>query len=142
MIRRPPRSTLFPYTTLFRSHGAWRQGQGQDESRKTDRPPDAIDLHCILLSHVGTHVGPGSQVCWMELPVSTSQRARGLRWREGRIRTLHLIADGRHADSEAVVAGAGLTVVTIPHLKIQIPLSGILHPQITAPMRAAAPPLR
>src|SRR3989454_12213931 len=24
MIRRPPRSTLFPYTTLFRSRGAWR----------------------------------------------------------------------------------------------------------------------
>src|SRR2546426_3515851 len=23
MIRRPPRSTLFPYTTLFRSLGAW-----------------------------------------------------------------------------------------------------------------------
>src|SRR3712207_8398433 len=25
MIRRPPRSTLFPYTTLFRSHG-WVDG--------------------------------------------------------------------------------------------------------------------
>src|SRR3989441_5775205 len=25
MIRRPPRSTLFPYTTLFRSDSAWRQ---------------------------------------------------------------------------------------------------------------------
>src|SRR5258707_8677796 len=24
MIRRPPRSTLFPYTTLFRSSGPWR----------------------------------------------------------------------------------------------------------------------
>src|SRR3712207_7797126 len=24
MIRRPPRSTLFPYTTLFRSADAWR----------------------------------------------------------------------------------------------------------------------
>src|SRR5258708_26820212 len=24
MIRRPPRSTLFPYTTLFRSRGRWR----------------------------------------------------------------------------------------------------------------------
>src|SRR2546429_4670640 len=24
MIRRPPRSTLFPYTTLFRSRGIWR----------------------------------------------------------------------------------------------------------------------
>src|SRR5256884_6492913 len=23
MIRRPPRSTLFPYTTLFRSHCGW-----------------------------------------------------------------------------------------------------------------------
>src|SRR3989442_10856791 len=31
MIRRPPRSTLFPYTTLFRSpHGA---------GRRRDRPP-------------------------------------------------------------------------------------------------------
>src|SRR2546430_10977777 len=32
MIRRPPRSTLFPYTTLFRSLGFWRllrhQGRG------------------------------------------------------------------------------------------------------------------
>src|SRR3712207_8228888 len=25
MIRRPPRSTLFPYTTLFRSKCCWRQ---------------------------------------------------------------------------------------------------------------------
>src|SRR5690349_22547857 len=31
MIRRPPRSTLFPYTTLFRS------GQGQ-EARRHQRP--------------------------------------------------------------------------------------------------------
>src|SRR5256885_5993540 len=28
MIRRPPRSTLFPYTTLFRSHGGERQHRG------------------------------------------------------------------------------------------------------------------
>src|SRR3989442_8267181 len=28
MIRRPPRSTLFPYTTLFRSYGfAWLENQ-------------------------------------------------------------------------------------------------------------------
>src|SRR5438309_8012809 len=31
MIRRPPRSTLFPYTTLFRSHGARGVGVGLDE---------------------------------------------------------------------------------------------------------------
>src|SRR5436190_4646315 len=28
MIRRPPRSTLFPYTTLFRSHPEGRLGGG------------------------------------------------------------------------------------------------------------------
>src|SRR5258706_9273734 len=27
MIRRPPRSTLFPYTTLFRSVGAYRRAR-------------------------------------------------------------------------------------------------------------------
>src|SRR2546429_6435201 len=29
MIRRPPRSTLFPYTTLFRSRSVWRDGNPQ-----------------------------------------------------------------------------------------------------------------
>src|SRR5256885_12165064 len=29
MIRRPPRSTLFPYTTLFRSQHRTRTGEGQ-----------------------------------------------------------------------------------------------------------------
>src|SRR3989442_3330489 len=28
MIRRPPRSTLFPYTTLFRSAGSWAAAAG------------------------------------------------------------------------------------------------------------------
>src|SRR2546430_12078232 len=27
MIRRPPRSTLFPYTTLFRSPDSWRDAE-------------------------------------------------------------------------------------------------------------------
>src|SRR3712207_8206385 len=36
MIRRPPRSTLFPYTTLFRSHvGGDREG-GEEEPRRAD----------------------------------------------------------------------------------------------------------
>src|SRR5690242_20840997 len=36
MIRRPPRSTLFPYTTLFRSvhdHGGGRAARREDERR-------------------------------------------------------------------------------------------------------------
>src|SRR3712207_6922096 len=47
MIRRPPRSTLFPYTTLFRS---------VDDSRRKDalilqdevRGPEIIVLHVVL----------------------------------------------------------------------------------------------
>ncbi len=31
MIRRPPRSTLFPYTTLFRSFPTKMRGYNQDE---------------------------------------------------------------------------------------------------------------
>src|SRR5947208_8979028 len=43
MIRRPPRSTLFPYTTLFRSHRGHRRvgcrGQPADRpGRRVDRP--------------------------------------------------------------------------------------------------------
>src|SRR5690554_7151413 len=41
MIRRPPRSTLFPYTTLFRSRGrgAPRGGDGGPPGRRAE-PPD------------------------------------------------------------------------------------------------------
>src|SRR2546425_9287898 len=43
MIRRPPRSTLFPYTTLFRSRDRPR-GLGLRERRGADRgPADARD---------------------------------------------------------------------------------------------------
>src|SRR2546426_8540014 len=43
MIRRPPRSTLFPYTTLFRSHGEPRDQPGvhrqpRDPGGEPDRP--------------------------------------------------------------------------------------------------------
>src|SRR2546426_2004021 len=35
MIRRPPRSTLFPYTTLFRSHPRFRLPQPHSEKPHT-----------------------------------------------------------------------------------------------------------
>src|SRR5256885_9860626 len=33
MIRRPPRSTLFPYTTLFRSQWHWKGAEPPGEAR-------------------------------------------------------------------------------------------------------------
>src|SRR5262245_64405991 len=42
MLRRPPRSTLFPYTTLFRSWGNERTRPGaRDEPWPADPPPHA-----------------------------------------------------------------------------------------------------
>src|SRR5258708_17974278 len=51
MIRRPPRSTLFPYTTLFRSHGS----------------PDS--LHCTAGS-----IGPGTQRKDVPVPSGRTDR--------------------------------------------------------------------
>src|SRR5256885_17250579 len=45
MIRRPPRSTLFPYTTLFRSHGrigAPRARLDDDVEAAVTGPPEPL----------------------------------------------------------------------------------------------------
>src|SRR5256885_7264811 len=53
MIRRPPRSTLFPYTTLFRSIRA-----GHGTAAETGR---AIgDLHLRILDRLAGGVGDGT----------------------------------------------------------------------------------
>src|SRR5260221_5655016 len=72
MIRRPPSSTLFPYTTLFRSHREAYQLQGPrqlaavglplSEHHRTDldapHAPSAIQLHGDRLRRIlrGRHV--------------------------------------------------------------------------------------
>src|SRR2546427_8811183 len=55
MIRRPPRSTLFPYTTLFRSQrdGARRVSQ---PSRRADQPRQDRDA-----PKPGTEVAPDAE---------------------------------------------------------------------------------
>src|ERR1035438_10812327 len=53
MIRRPPRSTLFPYTTLFRSGGRLRRrrtGAGGHHSRRVDSDRKSTRLNS---SHLG-----------------------------------------------------------------------------------------
>src|SRR6266581_7274401 len=44
MIRRPPRSTLFPYTTLFRSRGRGRR-EGVSGRQRPGRPPARSEEH-------------------------------------------------------------------------------------------------
>src|SRR2546430_7571656 len=50
MIRRPPRSTLFPYTTLFRSR--WGRGESREwllatAAALSTRPPSPLPLPAI-----------------------------------------------------------------------------------------------
>src|SRR3712207_8257931 len=44
MIRRPPRSTLFPYTTLFRSEPQDAEGEDVDHDREPHGRLDADDV--------------------------------------------------------------------------------------------------
>src|SRR6266481_3340587 len=68
MIRRPPRSTLFPYTTLFRSIArAVRAEQRDDlprahlEADAVERAARAIDLHDVTADDGGAHRATGSR---------------------------------------------------------------------------------
>src|SRR3712207_7273959 len=65
MIRRPPRSTLFPYTTLFRSRPLprpllpLRQGaEGCALLRGAHGAHHVVGLEGYLRSRVGQHVAP------------------------------------------------------------------------------------
>src|SRR3712207_7029160 len=55
MIRRPPRSTLFPYTTLFRSGAAARWGLASDDwdllLRRYRLPEPRMALASAVLLH-------------------------------------------------------------------------------------------
>src|SRR3712207_3651418 len=49
MIRRPPRSTLFPYTTLFRSDRQGDEGQQGIDERRSSRRQDISLCHGVPL---------------------------------------------------------------------------------------------
>src|SRR5690348_17577299 len=58
MLRRPPRSTLFPYTTLFRSLGSW--------------------IALLVVGHETWHGGDQDSVSrWLELEGSYFDQAQG-----------------------------------------------------------------
>src|SRR3989442_11441202 len=62
MIRRPPRSTLFPYTTLFRSHAASsiRVGNGLDAGVQMG-PVISKESKQRIESLISTGVGEGAK---------------------------------------------------------------------------------
>src|SRR2546426_6713153 len=70
MIRRPPRSTLFPYTTLFRSHNPYGARR---------RPRDGLDGHSnaecgVRNAECKWKVGPRVTVNWSPTDVTPHQQ--------------------------------------------------------------------
>src|SRR3989442_10917878 len=47
MIRRPPRSTLFPYTTLFRSHGTQQPERAVAEPETAQPVAGGVIRHAV-----------------------------------------------------------------------------------------------
>src|SRR2546426_7696592 len=60
MIRRPPRSTLFPYTTLFRSHAGGRLVEQQDLRVARDQHGDLEPLLLAVCQGTGRPHRPGA----------------------------------------------------------------------------------
>src|SRR2546426_12765708 len=68
MIRRPPRSTLFPYTTLFRSPSASRAQTPQDPWEALNRLHAGQKIEVVeksLKKHVGTFMAVSAEAIQM-----------------------------------------------------------------------------
>src|SRR3989454_7550895 len=68
MIRRPPRSTLFPYTTLFRSPGRRHRASGARARRRLLRRAPAVRRGAAGVRGGGVQAGGRSEEHTSELP--------------------------------------------------------------------------
>src|SRR2546425_13084590 len=71
MIRRPPRSTLFPYTTLFRSDVAVIVAAPNPTAVTSPLPP-TVATAALLLAHVTTRPDSGAPLASFGVAVSCS----------------------------------------------------------------------
>src|SRR3712207_8057551 len=78
MIRRPPRSTLFPYTTLFRSQIATPGHRGRQQSRQ---PAPRAGGGGVLRAGDRTH-RPGERRPWPELRRRSEEHTSELQSRQ------------------------------------------------------------
>src|SRR2546426_8622847 len=88
MIRRPPRSTLFPYTTLFRSHRrgldvGWEQPREPADAVR-QRPGERVQWRGRLPARRGPRQGLGGH------PGSAAAKARRDR-KSTRLNSSHLV---------------------------------------------------
>src|SRR5256885_10788845 len=83
MIRRPPRSTLFPYTTLFRSH--------TQHDHPRERPPENTNTLVLGLGRAGRRShGCRPRTPWSSGPASMTS-STGTDRKSTRLNSSHLV---------------------------------------------------
>src|SRR5258708_23848469 len=113
MIRRPPRSTLFPYTTLFRS-----EFQG---SRRTQQPHVVrrADPRAAGRESAGAHAaaaGAGAGI-YLREPDDTAQpvlRGQGGDLSDNKRSLRRTQRTGRKGESKTIIAGEKLSLADVP----------------------------
>src|SRR2546429_7980469 len=107
MIRRPPRSTLFPYTTLFRS--VVQFDEVVDEMPSRGGAPGTISglAQKVILSPVGSDV----KVSWHRSAIPVSPREG---WRRGRVYHLQLFPGIVDLRRNATKTGTTIVFTTGP----------------------------
>src|SRR5947208_12557844 len=85
MIRRPPRSTLFPYTMLFRSYMAFSQQQqleGDNPDRSKSKDADILKLKSEIQKRSEEHTSelqsPDHLVCRLLLEKKKKKKKKKL----------------------------------------------------------------
>src|SRR3712207_4820989 len=134
MIRRPPRSTLFPYTTLFRSHVV---GDDQDLVRDGDRGPQVaspcfqpVVLVLVVAAFPPGRADRGGHQGRLEMDVAAARRAPALPagalvvagTHAGPGGEPHGVAEDAHVDADLGDDGRRDTVIDARDLAEQRPL--------------------
>src|SRR5256885_7902056 len=91
MIRRPPRSTLFPYTTLFRSNQG-PEGIGVRRNRDVGMVHAAVEERChVLVLQQEMKLRPILQFDQDRLRQVSNLRAQGRDRKSTRLNSSHLV---------------------------------------------------
>src|SRR2546430_12567773 len=101
MIRRPPRSTLFPYTTLFRSPQGTGESKSVNESEEEGNHPPAIELLKEKIDRKSTRLNSShSQISYavfcLKKKKSQLTPTRASNPEEGTLRSLSRLAQEPH----------------------------------------------
>src|SRR5690348_17386271 len=93
MIRRPPRSTLFPYTTLFRSSSA--SARARARGARALRPPSSRSRRRSE-EHTSELQSPVHLVCRLLLEKKKKKKTRSCHIHQAQVCTIVLVDQREH----------------------------------------------